>query len=135
MIRTIASLALVSATTVGCAGALDQTRQPVTARGALTMEGPVTRAVLRGPAMVHVSVSTSAPLLFAAPWVHGTDEDCRAMVASRGLGGATRGGADYARLTMSVSRDEVLCVTTSRRRTDELLWHAHRGSPAAVALR
>jgi hypothetical protein len=126
------SLALVFSLALGCARGLNGPAQPVTARGAVTLDGPVARAVLVGPAVVHAYMSSSAPALFAAPRVRGTDEDCRDAGASRSP--LTRGGADYARRTLELQRDEVLCVVTSRGRTDEVLWHVHGGSGRARAL-
>jgi hypothetical protein len=136
MKRSIISFAFSSTLAFGCAGGINRGAQAVTARGTVTMAGPLTRAVLRGPAVVHAYASTSAPSLFAAPLVSGTDADCRAQPG--GAHAITPGAEDYARLTLTVQPGEVLCITTtSRRHADDVLWHAHRGSrdEGAMALR
>ena len=125
MIRTMNGFVLVCCFTVGCASGFNRGGQTGAARGTITVSDRNTRVVLRGPAVVHAYASTSAARLFSAPLIVGNDEDCRAQLASREQADVTSGGADYARLTLTVQPGEVLCITSARSRTEELLWHVH----------
>ena len=121
-------LALVSALSLsaGTARVAHAQEGSAPSRGSVQVHAQAAKAVVAGPVAIHAYSEFSGATLFVVAAVSGTDADC----AGAHKGAATSLGADHAQ-TLVVGAGQVACVETTTGRSNELLWHAQSGRPAA----
>ena len=115
----IVSLALCSA----CAGTPAVRSQP--SRGAVHLGGPGQKAVVVGPAAIHVYSAFAGGAMYTVPAVAGADDDCRAGGSAASV--AVPLAADRV-VPVTVAAGEVACLATHTPRRFELLWHQDRNT-------
>jgi hypothetical protein len=111
-----------------CAPATNRPRLDlIVERGTVVAGRGSVAELARGPALLHVYTQSVGGTVFIAPAAGGK---------------CTAGGAASApvraqlepdqRLTVALRADEVMCLHSDARRAVEVLWHAHRISPATA---
>jgi hypothetical protein len=126
VMKTISILPLVSLLALGCATARTSDHLAPT-RGAMTVTGGARKAVIAGPASIHVYSGFAGGQLYAVPVVTGTDVDCRNPdgVADR----VVTINADRV-VTIEVGAAHLACLgATSTDRRLEVLWHVNNNAP------
>jgi hypothetical protein len=87
----------------------------------------------KGPALVHVYSQSNGGMVYIAPVLPGSEDDCTVRGPTGTLAEAPL--EPDKRLTVAIRDGEVVCLQTQARRTVEVLWHAHRVSPIAPEFR
>jgi hypothetical protein len=123
MTKTISTLVLVSALTLGTATA--QANDAAPTRGQVLVQGPSLKTVIVGPVAIHAYSAFSGAALYTVKAVSGTDADCR----GKAEGNRAELRADSV-VSFTVGAGQVACLATSTTRSFELLWHAQKDAPA-----
>jgi hypothetical protein len=97
-------------------------------RGEVLVKAATARAVVSGPAVIHVYSGFSGAQVFVTDAAKGSDADC-AGAAGRAAGSAL--AADRVE-TVSVAAGQVACVASTGAHTIDLLWHAVPSTPATT---
>lgn len=100
-------------------------------RGAVHLGGPGQKAVVVGPAAIHVYSGFAGGVVYTVPAVAGADEDCRAPGTAASAPMQLR--ADRV-LPVAVGAGEVACLATDTPRNFELLWHLQKDTTAPPAI-
>jgi hypothetical protein len=131
-IKTSIFLSLASFLVLGLAGAA-HAGEGAPRRGQVNVQAAAAKAVVAGPAVVHVYSGFTGAKIFVADAAAATDGACT-TAAGRAAGSALV--ADRVE-TVSVGAGQVACVAGTGERNIELLWHAVSNSqaPALVAKR
>ena len=120
-------LALVSALSLAGAARSAQAQEAAgPSRGTVQVRGQEAKAVVVGPVAIHAYSGFSGAKMYVVAAVSGTDKDC----AGARSGSTTSLAADRVQ-TLTVGAGQVACVETTTGRSNELLWHAQSGRPAA----
>lgn len=126
--NTLSKLLFVSFLGLGCAST-QVGRSPVAdMRGDVVVSGPSIKAVVVGPADLHVYAAFKGGEMYTAYAVAGHDGDCTsAHTNARAL--------EADRITvMHVAAGQVACLATPNARGYELLWHAHVPESRAITV-
>ena len=118
-IKTSIFLSLVSFLVLGTASAA-HAGEGAARRGQVNVQAAAAKAVLAGPAVLHVYSGFSGAKVFVADAAAATDGACTAA-AGRAAGSTLV--ADRVE-TVSLAAGQVACVAGTGERTVELLWHA-----------
>lgn len=103
-------------------------------RGVLIAARASVSELARGPALVHVySQSRGGTVYIASARVRDGNGDCPAPEPGLTLAAAPL--VPEKRLTVAIREGEVVCLQSQARRPLEILWHAHRVSPASPHFR
>jgi hypothetical protein len=97
-------------------------------RGEVLVKAAAAKAVVAGPAVIHVYSGFSGAKVFVADAAKGTDADC-AGAAGRAAGSALV--ADRVE-TVAVGAGQVACVASTGAHTIDLLWHAVASTPSTT---
>jgi hypothetical protein len=97
-------------------------------RGEVLVKAADAKAVVAGPAVIHVYSGFSGAKVFVADAAAAKDGDCTAA-AGRVVGSALV--ADRVE-TISIGAGQVACVASTGTRTIDLLWHAVPSTPATT---
>ena len=97
-------------------------------RGEVLVKAATTKAVVAGPAVIHVYSGFSGAKVFVADSAKGADADCTGA-AGRATGSALV--ADRVE-TVSVGAGQIACVASTGSHTIDLLWHATPSAPATT---
>jgi hypothetical protein len=102
-------------------------------RGAVYLGGPGQKAIVVGPAVIHVYSGFAGGEMYTVPAVSGADEDCRATGAATSP--AIRLGADRV-VPITVGNGEVACLATHTPHRFELLWHQQKDTtpPSSITV-
>jgi len=119
-------LALVSALSLAGAARSAQAQEAAgPSRGTVQVRGQEAKAVVVGPVAIHAYSGFSGTNVYLVAAVSGTDQDCAGPRSA-----STSLAADRVQ-TLTVGAGQVACVETTTGRSNELLWHAQSGRPAA----
>jgi hypothetical protein len=107
--------------------------EEIVRRGVLLAKGWSVSPLARGPALVHVYSEGSGGLVYIALATPDARQGCGG--GGPGVPLAQAPLEPQRRMTVAIRDGEVACLYTQAPRTVEVLWHAHRVSPAAPEYR
>jgi hypothetical protein len=115
----------VAVLAVSCAWGQRVPPDEIVHRGVVIVHGASVSELAKGPALVHVYTESAGGVVYIAPEVGKSADECR----PEGPSLARARLEPQRRLTIAIREGETVCLQTRARRYIEVLWHAHKVSP------